>query len=237
MQGADVRKAAPWALRLYFQKTPDIYALSSGTAVPPGDDGMIHWGLISRHDWEKDKALTRHFMVRTAFVDNANRMVGPLINIEDPIEGKGDIVAVHLRQPIQIRKELVPQLDWDYKPKKDATAVCYGFGSEETNVLGSSEGKVIGMVPDPREKYKNAEVVLLAMSKGTTEQGDSGGPVHVNGRTVGVNSGMMVETRTPFFAPLYQEQELRLKLESRPDGIKAAVEDGRVKVKFNHAEL
>jgi hypothetical protein len=252
VDGPIVSTAAPWALRVFRLRATKSggmkYTASSGTAVPPplGEERVFRWAFICMHTWINAAKNLENIRIATTHLedDGVNRPIGKLSRINDFIEGKGDIVAVRLVEPIKIPDGVaVPPLDWDHMPKKGDETLQYGYGPFRNSVLRFLEGRVIDTVP---MKSAGSGVMVrqqiikgITEDQGKTEGGDSGGPVHINGRIVGIHKGSPKPNpdRRSQWSPLHQEVELRQEFESRAREIKAIVaQDGRIDVRFRRGE-
>jgi hypothetical protein len=206
---------------------------ATATGVPVEGERVFRWVFIAQHTWDNaDRKLENIFIVPTRFAGGKNGPGDDLIGIADPIEGVGDIVAVRLLRPIEIPDGVeMPPLEWRYVPHQDDITVHYGYGPWRNNVLRFMWGRVTRMEQD--ENYKGS-TVLSRMDNGMLERGDSGGPVHVNGRIVGVNTAFRpYEPDKPvLWAPLHQEVKLRRQLESHPYGVKTTTKDGGIKAEY-----
>jgi hypothetical protein len=239
IKGPPVPEEVSWTLRVRIKRRkaggsstsssaePPAYTTraSTGTAVTMGSDRTIRWVLIARHAWNRAEGNLENILIfPTQFVNGQNRPAAEPIGVNDHIEGLTDMVAVRLVTPIEIPDGVdVPPLDWDHIPMDNEETVQLGFGGEADNVLRRIVGRVTGTQPDG-DNIPETVLIIQEIEEGDTSQhGDSGGPIIIDDRIVGIHRGRVtlpadadsddpVET---LWTPLHQEQPLRRELEAR----------------------
>jgi hypothetical protein len=238
MQGPPVRRPMPGIVRIRIMGEQRGGSRGTGVLVPPGTgDRFVRWVLITRHTWiAADRDVENIMVFPTHFVTDTrvNRLTGNVIDVDDFLEGEGDVAAVRLADPIELPAGMeLPPLDWDHQWVPDEPTEHFGFGAGADDVVRGLRGRVVG--PQPDLDFAPAVVIRTTLVTGTPDDGDSGGAIRVNGRIVGLHAeGAMDENDngTVNWAPLRQEQALRQQLEARIN--QAAVEfvNGQPQVNF-----
>ncbi|MCW1250129.1 S1 family peptidase [Acaricomes phytoseiuli] len=164
---------ADWAVQLVFNQNGGTYGCT-GEAISDS------WVLTAQHCVDETTSMNVYY-------SNDTRNRGPAIRVDQfKSSSNGDVALVHLSQPKRLSS--YPQLADSYTARAGDTGTIYGYGlranRQQADHLYKADVDVLGRSTDA---YGGSAVHIQGDS-GASNHGDSGGPLFVNGRIVGVCS-------------------------------------------------
>jgi Trypsin len=158
------KTSAPWAVKIVGQGT-----WCSAVAIDP------NWVITAAHCPVPEQVL-----FSTGSVSNGS--AGTVRSDRAMNSPNGDVKLVHLSTTHALAA--YPQIDLDYLPQAGDTGTIYGLGGPEYGQLREATIEVLDAATD----YSNGLGIHLVGISGGSQPGDSGGPLLVNGKLVGVDS-------------------------------------------------
>lgn len=160
-------------VQLQFQKNGGTYGCT-------GELINREWVLTAQHCTDGDSVMNVYFSNSTS-----NR--GEPIAVDDMENSPyGDVALVHLSEPAPVRTYL--PLANSYAPRSGDTGVIEGYGlranQRPTTSLYKANVNVIGYSTDAHD----GDAIHVKGVNGASNHGDSGGPLIVDGKIVGVCS-------------------------------------------------
>lgn len=165
----------PWVVQLKFQNQG-----STGTFACTGEQINAEWVLTAKHC--VDEAASMNIYQSNDQLNPGNPISADRVHLAP----SGDIALVHLSRPAPL--PAYAQLDLNYRitPGDRATIMGYGLGAhrQPTTTLRAASVLINGSSTDA---YYGRAIHINGIT-GAANKGDSGGPLIVRGKVVGVCS-------------------------------------------------
>lgn len=172
--GGEQAPSTPWEVQLVFQQG------GTGTYGCTGEQLNASWVLTAEHCVDGTTAMN-------VYHSNSTTNRGTATAADRLYSApSGDIALVHLRTPKTLSS--YAQLDLGYSPRSSGTGTIMGYGNRANSAPSTGLYQAsVSLTGSSTDAYGGIAQHVTGVS-GASNHGDSGGPLLVNGKVVGVCS-------------------------------------------------